>query len=75
MRCLLTASDFDFPVRYNWVIVLPAELSAAAVLIRFWNREINSSVWIVVCMVVVIGINLLGAGERLHLVQNDILLG
>ena len=23
---------------YNWVIILPAELSAAAVLINFWNQ-------------------------------------
>ena len=69
MRLLLTA-DFDPPVRFNWIIFLPAELSAASVLIRFWNKEINSSVWIVVCMIVVIAINLLGAGERLHLIQN-----
>ncbi|KAF9480057.1 amino acid permease [Pholiota conissans] len=47
---------------YNWIIILPAELSAAAVLIGFWNKEINSAVWITVCMVVVIIINLLGAG-------------
>jgi len=56
--------------RYNWTIALPAELSAASVLIGFWNKEINPAVWIVVCMVVVIAINLLGAGERWHLVQN-----
>ncbi|PPQ72714.1 hypothetical protein CVT26_003009 [Gymnopilus dilepis] len=47
---------------YNWVIVLPAELSAASVLIGFWNKEISPAVWITVCMVVVIVINLLGAG-------------
>lgn len=69
MRLLLT-TDFDPPVRFNWIIFLPAELSAASVLIRFWNKEVNSSVWIVVCMIVVIAINLLGAGERFHLIQN-----
>ncbi|KAF8203089.1 amino acid permease [Pholiota molesta] len=47
---------------YNWVIVLPAELSAASVLIGFWNKEINPAVWITICMIVVIIINLLGAG-------------
>jgi amino acid transporter len=47
---------------YNWAIVLPAELSAASVLIGFWNPHINPAVWIVVCMVVVIFINMLGAG-------------
>jgi len=47
---------------YNWIIVLPAELSAAAILIGFWNREINPAAWITVTMTVVIIINFLGAG-------------
>ncbi|KAF5313268.1 hypothetical protein D9619_003037 [Psilocybe cf. subviscida] len=47
---------------YNWIIVLPAELSAASVLIGYWNHDINPAVWVAVCMVVVIVINLLGAG-------------
>jgi hypothetical protein len=42
--------------------VLPAELSAAAVLIDYWNKEINNAVWITMCLVVVIFINALGAG-------------
>jgi yeast amino acid transporter len=48
---------------YNWTIILPAELSAAAVLIDYWdkNTELNYA-WISICMVVVIGINLCGAG-------------
>lgn len=53
--------------RYNWVIVLPAELSAASVLIGFWNKEINPAVWITICMIVVVVINLLGAGKLLNL--------
>ncbi|KAJ7283503.1 amino acid permease [Mycena rebaudengoi] len=47
---------------YNWIIVLPAELSAAAVLINFWNPGVNSAVWITVVMIVVIAINMCGAG-------------
>ncbi|KAJ7873291.1 amino acid permease/ SLC12A domain-containing protein [Mycena olivaceomarginata] len=47
---------------YNWIIVLPAELSAASVLINYWNREVNNAAWITIIMVVVIGINMLGAG-------------
>jgi yeast amino acid transporter len=43
------------------VIILPAELSAAAVLINYWNHDINNAVWITICMVVVVAINLLGA--------------
>ena len=49
--------------RYNWAIILPAELSAASVLIGFWNKAVNPAVWVTVCMIVVIIINLLGAGE------------
>ncbi|KAF8167918.1 amino acid permease [Crassisporium funariophilum] len=47
---------------YNWCIVLPAELSAASVLIGFWNKDINPAVWVTICMVVVVVINMLGAG-------------
>lgn len=42
---------------------MPAELSAAAILIGFWNRAINAAAWISICMVVVFVINMLGAGE------------
>lgn len=47
---------------YSWVILLPAELSAASVLIGFWNKDINPAIWVTVCAVVVIFINMLGAG-------------
>ncbi|KAI0639339.1 amino acid permease [Trametes polyzona] len=47
---------------YNWTIILPAELSAAAVLINFWNKSVNNAVWITMCLVVVITINMFGAG-------------
>ncbi|KAJ7228946.1 amino acid permease/ SLC12A domain-containing protein [Mycena pura] len=47
---------------YNWTITLPTELSAAAVLINFWNKSVNNAVWITIIMVVVIGINMCGAG-------------
>lgn len=36
--------------------------SAAAILIGYWNSVISPAVWITVCMVVVILINMLGAG-------------
>ncbi|GAA5975986.1 hypothetical protein JCM10908_005347 [Rhodotorula pacifica] len=45
---------------YNWVIVLPAELNAAAVLISFWS-DANPAIWITVCLVVACAINLGGA--------------
>ncbi|KAF7331999.1 Amino acid permease [Mycena kentingensis (nom. inval.)] len=47
---------------YNWIIILPAELSAAAVLINYWTTSVNNAVWITMCLVVVVIINLLGAG-------------
>lgn len=46
---------------YNWTIILPAELSAAAVLIGFWS-PVNPAVWITVTLVVTITINMFGAG-------------
>ncbi|KAI0257517.1 amino acid permease [Lactifluus subvellereus] len=47
---------------YNWTIVLPAELSAAAVLIDFWdkNTKLNSA-WVTICLIVVVAINFMGA--------------
>ncbi|KAG8905694.1 hypothetical protein FRB99_008408 [Tulasnella sp. 403] len=46
---------------YNWVIVLPAELSAAAILIDYWGKRIDA-LWISICLIVVVTINMLGAG-------------
>ena len=43
-------------------IILPAELSASAVLINYWNDKVNNAVWITIFMVVVIVINMFGAG-------------
>ncbi|KAG1878439.1 amino acid permease/ SLC12A domain-containing protein [Suillus tomentosus] len=47
---------------YSWTITSPAEFSAAVVLINFWNPSVNNSVWVVICIVVVLAINMLGAG-------------
>ncbi|RDX55228.1 amino acid permease [Lentinus brumalis] len=47
---------------YNWAITLPAELSSAAVVIRYWNESVNTAVWITMCLVVVLVINAFGAG-------------
>jgi len=46
---------------YNWTIVLPAEISASAVLIHFWITSVNDAVWITIFLLVVIAINLGGA--------------
>ncbi|KZV62415.1 amino acid permease [Peniophora sp. CONT] len=48
---------------YNWVIILPAELSASAVLINFWDKDTKlNPAWISICLVGVVIINLFGAG-------------
>lgn len=45
---------------YNWTIILPAEIAAAAVLISFWS-DASPAIWMTVCLVVVVAINMLGA--------------
>lgn len=42
---------------------MPAELSAAAVLINYWisPTKVNNAAWISICLVVVIVINCFGA--------------
>jgi amino acid transporter len=47
---------------YGWTLTLPAELSAAAAVISFWDSTTSPAVWISVCLVVAIGINALGVG-------------
>ncbi|KAI0053279.1 hypothetical protein FA95DRAFT_717788 [Auriscalpium vulgare] len=48
---------------YNWTIILPAELSAASILIDYWDKNTNlNSLWITICLLVVVAINFLGAG-------------
>lgn len=42
---------------------MPAELSAAAVLINYWilPSKVNNAVWITICLLAVITINCFGA--------------
>ncbi|KAF9068023.1 amino acid permease/ SLC12A domain-containing protein [Rhodocollybia butyracea] len=48
---------------YNWTLTLPTELSAAAVLINYWDKNTKLDyAWISICLVVVVGINVCGAG-------------
>src|ERR1700742_1647929 len=47
---------------YAWMVPLPAELSAAATLVHFWLPKKFDPLWIVVCFLVVLGINCLGSG-------------
>ncbi|KAH7107061.1 amino acid permease-domain-containing protein [Auriculariales sp. MPI-PUGE-AT-0066] len=46
---------------YNWVIIMPAELSAAAIIINFWTKSVNNAAWVSITLVVTIIINLFGS--------------
>ena len=41
----------------------PAEISAAATIINFWHPGVNNAVWVTMCLVVAIGINMSGVGK------------
>ncbi|EIW74479.1 amino acid permease [Coniophora puteana RWD-64-598 SS2] len=49
---------------YGWVVspYQTAELSAAATLIDFWHPGVSNAVWITMCLVIAISINMLGVG-------------
>ncbi|KAG2130717.1 amino acid permease [Suillus clintonianus] len=57
---------FSFAMGWNcwycWTFTIPAELSAAATLIDYWNPGVNNAVWITMCLVIAVGINLFGVG-------------
>ncbi|KAG1831654.1 amino acid permease/ SLC12A domain-containing protein, partial [Suillus subalutaceus] len=43
-------------------VIVPAEIAASALLINYWNDTVNNSVWVIMCFVVVLTINMLGTG-------------
>ncbi|EER31061.1 hypothetical protein CTRG_05513 [Candida tropicalis MYA-3404] len=43
-----------------WVIVMPLELVASSMTIKFWPSDINTAVWVAVFYVLIIGSNLFG---------------
>ena len=64
---------FHIPFRCHYIIVVPTELNGASILINFWDphqKITDSAVWITIGIAIVIGINLMGAGERFHLIRN-----
>ncbi|KAL7908429.1 Aldehyde/histidinol dehydrogenase [Trichoderma velutinum] len=46
---------------YTMAITVPAEISAAATVIQFWNDSINPGVWITIFLVVIVTLNLCGS--------------
>ena len=63
---------------FVWTITLPAELSAAAVLIDFWDKKTSmNSAWVTICLLVVVAINFMGAGKshKSYLLRNATMNG
>ncbi|CAK7236596.1 hypothetical protein SEUCBS140593_009673 [Sporothrix eucalyptigena] len=44
----------------TWLTVLPFELTAASITIRFWREDLNEGIWIAVFLVVLCGIQVFG---------------
>lgn len=44
----------------QWLIVLPLELSAAAIVIQYWQTSLNIGVYITIFIIVIVAINLCG---------------
>jgi amino acid transporter len=57
--------EYDLALKFSQLTLGEAELSAAATLIDYWNPGVNNAVWITVCLVVAVGINLFGVGSSL----------
>ncbi|BGP54424.1 hypothetical protein JCM8202v2_002002 [Rhodotorula sphaerocarpa] len=45
---------------YSYAITLPTEITAAALVIQFWNDSINVAVWITIFLVVICSFNFFG---------------
>ncbi len=56
--------SWGFAIGWNyagqWLIVLPLELVAASITIKFWNSSISSAAWVAIFYVLIMSINLFG---------------
>ncbi len=61
-RFLSPAWGFTIAWNYamQWFILLPLELVASSMTIKYWNTSVNSSVWVTVFFVVIMIINIFG---------------
>ncbi|AMD19255.1 HBR354Wp [Eremothecium sinecaudum] len=55
--------SFGFAININylaqWAILLPLELVAASITIKFWNRSVNSDVWVTIFYICLLCANML----------------
>ncbi|KAL1407982.1 amino acid transporter [Vanrija albida] len=61
-RCVDPAFGFATALIYlcKYLIISPNQLVAGALMIRYWNHDINGAVWVTILGALVFGINLLG---------------
>ncbi|KIH94132.1 amino acid permease family protein [Sporothrix brasiliensis 5110] len=52
------ATGWDYAL--TWLTVLPFELTAASITIRFWREDLNEGIWIAVFLVVLMSIQVFG---------------
>lgn len=45
---------------FKYIIVVPNQLTAAALVIKYWNHTVPVAVWITLFMIVILAINLAG---------------
>lgn len=54
--------SFGFAIGYNYwyafAMLIPSEVTAAALVIQYWNQTINVAVWITIFLVVIIALNM-----------------
>lgn len=58
LQSLLT-NPFAYQV-FQWIIVLPLELTVCSFTVQYWNRDISVAVWITIFWVFIIVINIFG---------------
>jgi amino acid transporter len=44
----------------QWLIVLPLEIVAASITIKYWNSPVNPAVWVALFWLLIVIINLFG---------------
>lgn len=45
---------------FQWLIVLPLELTVCSFTVQYWNRDISPAVWITVFWIIIIAVNIFG---------------
>jgi amino acid transporter len=49
----------EWPYFYSLRILVPYEITAAGLVIDYWNSTVNIAVWIIIFIIVIVGLNIL----------------